>query len=269
MSVDWLAVCRRAAQAAHTALESYPLHADRAVTAGVGSGGDLSYVIDRATEEAVFAELESLGVPLTAISEERGEVQINGGGETYVAIDPIDGSRNAKRGLELFALSIGVADGPTMGDVHFGYVYDFSRREDWWAYRGEGAYLAGARLPALDPDAELELVGLETVHPGLVAEHAAALAESGTARLRAIGSIALSLCYVAAGRLDALVSLGATRSYDCAAGQLIVREAGGVVAFPEAAEDPMRASLAVEMRTRVVAAAGPEQLARLLPVGAP
>jgi myo-inositol-1(or 4)-monophosphatase len=268
LTVDWLAVCRRAAEGAHAALDGYPLQADRGVTAGVGSGGDLSYVIDRAAEEAVFAELEALGVPLVAISEERGEVELHGGGDTYVAIDPIDGSRNAKRGLELFALSIGVADGPTMGDVFFGYVYDFSRREDWWAHRGEGAFLAGERLPTLDGDAELELVGLETVRPGLVAEHAAALAQTGTARLRAIGSIALSLCYVAAGRLDGLVSLGATRSYDCAAGQLIVREAGGAVAFPEAAEDPLQASLAVEMRTRVIAAAGPELLARLLPVGA-
>ncbi|MGH2840449.1 MAG: inositol monophosphatase family protein [Solirubrobacteraceae bacterium] len=269
LAVDWLNLCRRAAARARSGLERYPLYADRAVSAGIGIGGDLALVIDRVAEDAVFCELEALGVPLTAISEERGEVQLGGGGPTLVVIDPIDGSRNAKRGLELFALSIAVASGPTMGDVEFGYVHDFNRDEDWWAYRGEGVYLAGERLPALRDHAELELVGLETVHPGLVADHAAAIAETGIARLRAIGSIALSLCYVAAGRLDGLVCLGPTRSVDCAAGQLIVREAGGVVAFPEAGSDPLHASLDVTMRSRVVAAAGPAQLERLLPVGAP
>ncbi|MDX6690267.1 MAG: monophosphatase [Solirubrobacteraceae bacterium] len=269
LAVDWLETCRRAATRARAALDRYPLYAERAVTAGIGIGGDLALVIDREVEDAVFYELEALGIPLTAISEERGEVDIAGGGPTLVVIDPIDGSRNAKRGLELFALSIAVASGPTMGDVDFGYVHDFNRNEDWWAYRGEGAWLAGKRLPALRAHDDLELVGLETIHPGLVADHAQAIAATGIARLRAIGSIALSLCYVAAGRLDGLVCLGATRSVDCAAGQLIVREAGGVVDFPEAAGDPLQASLDVTMRSRVVAAAGPAQLQRLLPVGAP
>jgi myo-inositol-1(or 4)-monophosphatase len=269
LAVDWLTVCRRAARGAHAVLERYPLYADRAVTAGMGIGGDLALVIDRVVEDAVFHELEALHLPLTAISEERGEVLIGGGGPTLVVIDPIDGSRNAKRGLELYALSIAVASGPTMGDVEFGYVHDFNRDEDWWAYRGDGAYLAGRPLPALREHDELELVGLETIHPGLVANHSEAIAATGIARLRAIGSIALSLCYVAAGRLDGLVCLGATRSVDCAAGQLIVRETGGVVDFPEAGDDPLLASLAVTMRSRVVAAAGPAQLERLLPVGAP
>ncbi len=269
LAVDWLGLCRRAAARAQAALARYPLFADRSVSAGIGIGGDLAYVIDREAEDAVFHELEALELPLTAISEERGKVDIAGGGPTLVVIDPIDGSRNAKRGLELYALSIAVASGPTMGDVEFGYVYDFNRDEDWWAYRGDGAYLAGQLLPPLREADELELVGLETIHPRLVAEHADAIAAAGIERLRAIGSIALSLCYVAAGRLDGLVCLGATRSVDCAAGQLIVREAGGVVDFPEAGDDPLRASLDVTMRSRVVAAAGRAQLERLLPVGAP
>ena len=67
-----------------------------------------------------------------------------------VIIDPIDGSLNAKRGIPHHALSIAVADGATMADVAFGYVYDFGPREEWWARRGEGAWLNGERL---DPDA--------------------------------------------------------------------------------------------------------------------
>jgi myo-inositol-1(or 4)-monophosphatase len=266
--VDWLGLCRRVSDAATATLERYPLSADRSATTGRGEGGDMTLVIDRAVEDAVFAELEQLGMPLTAVSEERGEVLLGGGGPVHVIIDPIDGSRNAKRDMPLYALSIAVASGPSMGDVEFGFVHDFGHGEDWWARRGEGAHLDGELLPTLPSEGELEMLGLETVHPRLVARWADALEATGAARLRALGSIALALCYVAAGRFDGLVSLGNTRSVDCAAGQLIVREAGGAVAFPDVDSDPLAAQLSLEMRSRIVAATGPALVERLLPVGA-
>lgn len=147
--VDWLALCRRAAQGAERVLERYPGSADRTATAGQGMGGDMALVIDREVEDAVFHELEQLRVPLTAVSEERGQVEIAGGGLAHVVIDPIDGSRNAKRGIPAFALSIAVAGGPTMGHVELGYIHDFSHRQDWWAQRGKGAFLDGERVTPL------------------------------------------------------------------------------------------------------------------------
>ena len=266
--VDWLGVCRRAADGAEQVLARYPDSADRATTAGKGVGGDMTLVIDREVEDAVFSELEALDVPLTAVSEERGQVEIAGGGPLHVVIDPIDGSRNAKRGIPAYALSIAVAGGPTMGDVELGYIHDFSHCEDWWAQRGQGAYLDGRLVTPLASEGELEMVGLETVHPTLIERYADALTATGASRLRGIGSIALSLCYVAAGRFDGMLTLGDTRSVDCAAGQLIVREAGGAVAFPEAGDDPLAASLDLDVRYRVCAAATPGLLQRLLEVGA-
>jgi myo-inositol-1(or 4)-monophosphatase len=263
---DWLELCRRAAAAGGAALDQSALGADRSRTAGRGEGGDQTLVIDRAVEDAVFAELESLEGGLTAISEERGQVEINGGGPLRVVIDPIDGSRNAKRDLPLYALSLAVAEGPTMVDVSFAFVHDFARNEDWWAQRDQGAYRDGERLSGLeDGGGELELLGLETAEPAALRDAAAALAAAGPRRLRALGSVALSLCYVAAGRLDAMLSLAPTRSVDAAAGQLLVREAGGEVSFPDAGdEEPLSAPLDLDMRSRVLAATSRPALDRLL-----
>ncbi|MDQ3935317.1 MAG: hypothetical protein M3340_11895, partial [Actinomycetota bacterium] len=85
------------------------------------------------------------------------------------------------------------------------------------------------------------------------------LAASGARRLRMIGSIALSLCYVGAMRFDAMLSLRTCRSVDAAAAQLIAREAGAVVSFPEAGD--LAAPLGLDMRSRVLAASSPELLA--------
>ena len=254
---DWLAFCRRAALGVRQALERYPRTADRSPTTGRGEGGDLALVIDRAAEDAVFAELERIGTPVTVVSEERGHVAVAGGGPVHVVVDPIDGSLNAKRGYPGYCLSLAVASGAAMGDVKLGYVRDLSGGAEWWAARGHGAYLDGQRLAPLDDDhARLEILAVESAHPADVARAAPTLAEVGADRLRAMGSIALTLCSVAAGRADAMVSLRAARSVDAAAGQLLVREVGGAVAFPDAGDDPLAVSLDLAMRSRVLAASG-------------
>src|SRR5439155_16334168 len=197
---DWLAFSRRAAHGGRAALAHFPLTTQRARKLGRGEGGDMTLAIDGAVEDAVFAELEALGVGLCAISEERGLVKIAGGGSLRVVIDPIDGSLNAKRELPFYSLSIAVADGDDMASVEFGYVTNFPTGEEWWATRGEGAFCDGHRLEPAEPDARLEIRGVEAAHPRLVAAGAEALARTEAHRLRMIGSIALSLCFVASAR---------------------------------------------------------------------
>jgi myo-inositol-1(or 4)-monophosphatase len=253
---DWLAVCRRCAVAVRAALGAFADTAQRAAELGRGAGGDVSLAIDRAAEDAVLAELEMLARPLTVISEELGELALRGGGPTRVVVDPVDGSLNAKRGLPFAALSIAIADGPLMEDVELGYVATLGTPEEWWARRGEGARRDSERLDRLDPG-ELEIVALETARPSLIGAAGALPAR----RVRALGSVALSLCLLADGRVDAMASLRPIRSVDSAAAQLIAREAGAAVDFPEAGG--LRASLELDMRSRVLAARTPEQLARL------
>jgi myo-inositol-1(or 4)-monophosphatase len=267
-TTDWLEVCRRAVERVRAEMARYPNPADRAVSTGQGEGGDTTLVIDQAAEDAIFRELEALDIPLTVISEERGHVNLNGGGPTRIVVDPIDGSRNAKRGIPAYSVSIAVADGAAIGDVKFGFVHDLALNEDWHAALGEGAYLGDKRLGPLPADGELEILALEIIHPQLVVKSADAIAATGAQRLRALGSFALALCWVAAGRYDALATLSASRSVDFAAGQLIVTEAGGVVAMPDAGGAVATTSLDLATRTRVHAAANPAMLDLVLPIGA-
>ena len=266
-STDWLGFCRRAAGAARDAVQAYATTAERAVETGRGEGGDMAYVIDRAAEDAVFGEIEALGVPVMAVSEERGEVEIAGGGELRVVVDPVDGSLNAKRGLPFACVSIAIASGPRMSDVEIGWVAELDPRlseedeprpgRDWWALKGEGAFRDGEPLPALSPG-PLEVLGLETARPGLVAAQAAAIESVEARRLRVLGSVAMTLCLVAAGQLDAMLSLRPIRSVDAAAAQLLVTETGGAVAFPKGDE------LSLSMRSPVLAARDSAILERLL-----
>ena len=256
-STDWLGFCRRAASAARDAVHAYATTAERGVETGRGEGGDTAYVIDRAAEDAIFAEIEGLGVPVTAVSEERGEVEVAGGSELRIVVDPVDGSLNAKRGLPFACVSIAIASGPRMGDVEVGWVAELDPRlsggdeprpgRDWWAVRGEGAFRDGEPLPRLRPG-PLEVLGLETARPELVAAAAPAIEAVEARRIRALGSVAMTLCLVAAGQLDGMLSLRPIRSVDAAAAQLLVKEAGGAVAFPAADE------LSLEMRSPVLAA---------------
>jgi myo-inositol-1(or 4)-monophosphatase len=278
---DWLGAARAATEELRSVLAAAPTTAQRARETGVrGEGGDRTLEIDAAAEAAVLRRLEALhadGARFAAFSEERGRVDFgfDPGDPVLVVIDPLDGSKNAKRGLPHHALSLAVADGETMADVVFGFVHDLGPDEEWVARRGEGALLDGAPL---DPGAaerrvrgKLELLGIESADPRWVRESADALAAAAH-RLRAVGAIAVSLCQVAAARLDGMVTLRRCRAVDVAAGQLIVREAGGLVAFTSCSS-PLGAPLAVaEPVSPIVAArssAGLAELARVPTNGRP
>jgi myo-inositol-1(or 4)-monophosphatase len=115
-------------------------------------------------------------------------------------------------------------------------------------------------------DGRLEILAIESADPRHL--HLAGDMGQVARRLRALGAIAVSLCQVAGGRVDGMVSLWRCRAVDAAAAQLIVREAGGLVAFP-AFEDPLGAPLDLEPHSPVVAALSAEALEQLAVVPVP
>ena len=254
---DWLGLCRAAVEDVRGVLATLPARADREPVVGAGMGGDETTAIDAAAERAVLARFEHVD-DLTVVSEEIGRL---GNGSTYLVVDPIDGSLNAKRGIGFFSLSVAVASGPTMGDVEFGFVHDFGSEEEWTATRGEGARLNGHLLDGERPKDRIEILSFEATRTASVAEKAAAVVDLAY-RLRIMGSLALSLCHLAAGRVDAVCSLKPARSVDIAAAQLLVRERGFAIDLFEA--PPFDAApLDVEGRSRVVAAGTPDLCSQL------
>jgi myo-inositol-1(or 4)-monophosphatase len=260
-AADWPAICRRIVAAQRQVFAEATTSQERTVYEGVGEGGDRTLAIDRRCEDVVFAELERLageGASFVAVAEERGEVEFGQGGEDRVVIDPIDGSLNARRTLPSFAVSIAVASGPSMADVEFGFVHDFGADEEFLARRGGAAELNGRPVRVAPEGERLELVGVESAEPEWSLPALEALAGK-VFRLRVVGAIAISLAYVAAGRFDAMLSLRSCRSVDAAAAQLIVREAGGAVAFGDG--DLSAAPLDLEARYPIAAASSERGLA--------
>jgi len=255
-------LCRAAVRDVEGVLRELPDRAAREPVVGTGLGGDETTAVDEAAERAIVARLRGGGASFTLVSEELGEERIGGEADaTWVVVDPIDGSLNAKRGLPFFAISVAVADGPSMGDVWLAFVHDLGTGEEWTAERGRGARLDRQPLGAQRPRDRIEILGFEATTTAAVAEQAAAVAPLAY-RLRVFGSLALSLCHLAAGRLDAVCSLKAARSVDIAAAQLLVREVGLAIDLPD--DVPFeRAPLDLEGRSRVVAAATPARCAEL------
>ncbi|MCB0862625.1 MAG: hypothetical protein KDB66_05355 [Solirubrobacterales bacterium] len=264
LDADWTGICRRIVVEQKKLFDRYETIEERDNYEGIGEGGDHTLVLDRMCEDVIFAELENLAdsgaAAFTAISEERGTVEFNGGGSAWVVIDPIDGSLNFKRTIPQHSLSIAVATAPNMAAVEFGYVYDFGTGDEFLAQSGEGAYLNEKRL-TLVPREGLEVVGIEGSEPGQVVPMLERLVGK-VYRIRCVGSLAISIASVGAGRFDGLAFPHLSRSVDVAAAQLIAREAGALVDLGEGGLSEV--GLALEERFPVTVAASGEGLDTLI-----
>ncbi len=259
MTIDaqaWLEFCRASAAAVTRALAELPTRTEREPVLATGQGGDETTAVDAAAEAAVVAVLERSGLACTLVSEELGERVFGDGSGPVVVVDPIDGSLNAKRGVPWYALSIAIAEGRTMDDVMVGFVQDFGTGEEWTAIRDEGAWLDDAPLLGPGPKDEIEVLVMEATLTDLLADKVGAMVGFAY-RTRVFGSLALGLCHLAAGRVDAVCSLKPARSVDIAAAQLLVRERGLAIELPD---DPPFAAALLDLagRSRVVAAATDE-----------
>ena len=191
---------------------------------------------DRAAERVIIETVRKHYPDHAFLAEESGA---SGDSATVWIIDPLDGTTNYLHGFPVFAVSIGVR---VQGRIEHGVVYDPMRQELFTASRGVGAQLDGKRI-RVSGRTRLDnaLIGTGFPFRNLDADIAPYLDMLGkvvrnTAGVRRPGAAALDLCYVAAGRLDGFWETG-LKSWDLAAGSLIIREAGGIVSGLDGSED--------------------------------
>ena len=195
----------------------------------MGAGGDRTMEVDRAAEEAVFAELEVLagkGETFSVLSEEVG-LRRFGADRPIIVVDPVDGSLNAKQGIPFFNVMLALLTGPTVGEVAAGSVVNLVNGESWTAVRGRGAEHDGRPIRPQRParDGSIEVLGLESSSRSLKA--AWPLIERA-GKLRVLGSMALSMAHTAAGGIEVFCAPLPMRVFDMSAGLLLISETGGV-----------------------------------------
>jgi myo-inositol-1(or 4)-monophosphatase len=197
---------------------------------------DLVTETDRQSEAYVIGEIRRQFPTHSIVAEESGNAP--GDPERVWYIDPLDGTVNFAHGLPIFAVSIAYAEN---GRTRLGVVYDPIHEECYSAERGAGAWLNGAPIH-ISNASELGSSLLVTGFPydirtnrrnnlDLYAEFS--LCSRGVRRL---GSAALDLCYLAAGRLDGFWEIS-IQQYDVAAGGLVAEEAGAVVTALDGVSD--------------------------------
>ncbi|MBI4844008.1 MAG: hypothetical protein HY809_06770 [Nitrospirae bacterium] len=221
---------------------------------GRGAGGDKTYPVDKKAEEIIIGEAERLGMPLTIISEECGIKEINGGGHRLL-IDPIDGSRNAVSGMPLFSTSLALLNGDNLGDAYLGYVLNLINGDEYWAVRCEGAFLNGEQISAQNENL-LKVIAYEAQTPRIDIPKITPLLSLYN-RTRCLGSTALDLALLSAGALSTVIIPYPTRSFDMAAGCLLVNEAGGIVSDLNG-DEIEKIKIGVERATPVLASANEE-----------
>ena len=145
-------------------------------------------------------------------------------------VDPVDGTVNFAHGLPIWCVSVGVE---VDGVVECGAIYNPNLRELFTAHRGKGAFLNGKQIyvsKQINPKKALFVTGFPynvDENPDQVIEQFEKFLRRGLL-VRRLGSAALDLAYVASGRFDGFFE-GGLSPWDSAAGQLLVREAGGKV----------------------------------------
>ncbi len=215
--------------------------------------GDFVTRADLEAEKTIHEELSRARPEFGFLMEERGQVEGADTSQRWI-VDPIDGTTNFLHAIPLFAISIALE---REGQIVAAVVYNPLMDELFTAEKGQGAFFNDRRLRVANRRQMTDgLVSLSIPHLGLP-DHAGAsrqlrnlMANSGG--LRSIGSAALDLAWVAAGRFDAIVQQ-TVMPWDIAAGMLLVREAGGYVSDIHGRDDMFGTGTVLAANARLIA----------------
>ncbi len=200
--------------------------------------GDFVSAADRKAEQTIFEELTKARPGYGFEMEEGGTVEGSDKTHRWI-IDPLDGTTNFLHGVPIFAISIALE---REGQVIAGLVYNPITDEMYVAEKGQGAWLNNRRLRVAARTRMADaLVGCGIPHLGKAASHPKfktelAMVMAHASNVRRLGAAALDLAFVAAGRFDLFWERG-LRTWDMAAGLVLIREAGGYVSDADGGTD--------------------------------
>src|SRR5580693_5231488 len=194
---------------------------------------------DKRAEEMLYEDLIKARPGYGFIGEEGGTREGQDKSHTWI-VDPLDGTTNFLHGIPQFAISIGLQ---REGTMIAGLIYNPANEELYLAERGKGAFLNDQRLRVAGRRKLDECVvacGLPHIGRG---DHELSRLEmtaiqNRVAGLRRFGAASLDMAFIAAGRLDGYWERN-LQAWDMAAGQIIVREAGGIVSGFEGNDDAL------------------------------
>ena len=222
----------------------------------LGADGTITKYVDRIAEDAAIHFLKKSKLKVNVLSEEVGFLD-NGAKYTYV-LDPIDGTRNAYRGIPFYSVSLAIGK-TKMSDVEYGIVKNIPTGDIFTAEKNHGAFFNNKRIGVPEvPCNEL----LSSLSLGKNFDKVT-LSLAKKDKVRSLGSASLEMCMVAIGALDFyVVGKEYIRVVDIAASSLILREAGGIVTNIYGEELDMPFTL--DERSSVVAACSEELVKKII-----
>ena len=192
---------------------------------------DITRKMDMAAETALDTALLKRGLSARIISEELGDRTIGKEPDFMLVVDRIDGSTNATCGIPFFCTSLAYTDKTeiaTFEDISMAVICDI-QGNTYYAQKGKGAYLNGKEISGKKrgtrpkPVVSVYSYGVPHVPAGLIELERSII-------VRALGSIALDMCFVADGTLDGIIDTrGLVSGYDIMASALILKESGGTL----------------------------------------
>ncbi len=223
-------------KAAEIAKETVLSNLERATerTGEVNPYGDNTLLLDKQAEDNIITELNSSDISFAFFTEEQGVINPEKTPEYIAVIDPIDGSTNLERGIQM--VSVGISAIPynekvTTDDVEVSIIDSFFTKETYIAISGKGATRNGKRIkPSGLTDPSTAIISYDTKRDlnGKFGERSLSLLR-GVYDARRTGSNLLDLCWTASGALDAMVDLRDILPLVHVCGTHMVLEAGGYV----------------------------------------
>ena len=211
---------------------------------------------DLEANAAICARLRAAFPDDALLSEETADRPERLHAERVWIVDPLDGTKEFVEGVPQYCVSVALAE---RGRPVAGCVFDPTTRESFWAAAGEGARLGEARL-AVSPRRELADSVVLSSRTEMKRGQVEAF-RGWVGRVEPVGSVALKLAWIAAGRADLWISAAPKSEWDVCAGDLLVREAGGT--FRELARGE-RSYNQADVLLQPLMAAGPVELVREL-----